>query len=549
MELFLSPPTFGLPTADPECLAALLLLQAVAPGLFGVRYLPSGKLLTTRRLPALHDLDAGVWVGGFDDIRDFLSRSGLSLDGHLSAVQTARLHAYASLVVSKGADLTLLSLYANDTNYHDHTRPALGKSLGLPWSYSIPDGVRRRSTRRAGELGVVQAGGADDGDANDAGWDCAPAGEDDASTTSGWTRPRMPDLGLWSGNGGATGADDTPDTSLRHTNPTSSQTPAAAGGNARRGGAVALSLAQQAQLDRVHAICDTLYGAVEHRLSRSRFIDLDDARGSDAALTPKRSAAERRGSPRKPSDTDRKDVRAGASSGARPTSLDVLAAAHILFHTTPAPPRAFLRRRVRDEYPRCARYAEDLKGLWLSSLSDSSTGSAEGSLSASEPIRILSHSAFYDPDRAADAAALGGAGDSDGSSSGQGWLGRHLWAVWQELDPISGLLPDTGPSEDDVLAGRRQDPEQLKRDAWRKWREKVYFLGAAVAGLAVFAVANGIVRLSFGDEGDDDDDFYDEDEIEDDGEIQDDGGYSSQGDAMEHDEDDDDDDDDDIDVD
>ena len=550
MELYLSPPAFGLPAGDADSLATLLLLQAAAPGLFGVRYIPSGKLLTTRRLPSLHDPSAGVWVSGFDDVRDYLDRSGLSLDDHLTKLQTARLHAYAAFVAAKGTDLTLCSLFAEDTNYFNYSRALLGKSLGLPWSYTRPDVFRRRATARAAELGIV-ADGQNAGDGiNAQGWECPASAEDDVDVGWAWKRPRMPDLGLWStsdndpgrisdGSGAGPGSDASGTSS---------------GGGGRRG--VVASLAQQAQLDRVNAMCDTLYAAIENRLTRSRFIALEDDSNDAAAIhtsTPSRTGSGGRGSDtisNTPRNKRSEDTTAPSSSGTRPTSLDVLAAAQLLFHLTPTPPRGFLRRRLRSEYPRCARYAEDLRNLWLSTASASTDTPA---------YTVLSTSPFYDPHPHTVTTTDGGG--NGGGGSGGSWLRRHLLALWSELDPISGLLPDYTDTESLLTPGNSstggggggRSEEDVRRAIWNRWRDKVIFLGTAVAGLAVFVVVNGLVRISFDD--DDDEGFFDEDGagIEDDGSVQDDGDFVSDNDGgqpeYDNDDGDDDGDDDELDVD
>ncbi|QSL66957.1 hypothetical protein MERGE_001344 [Pneumocystis wakefieldiae] len=114
-ELHIHFPGFDLPSIDPYCLSVLCYLQITAPGLYSVIYSNNNTLSPTGKLPALRD--SGTWVGGWNNIIDYLKQKGFDADHFLTDIQKADSIAYESLINGLGFDLTLFNIYVDDENY------------------------------------------------------------------------------------------------------------------------------------------------------------------------------------------------------------------------------------------------------------------------------------------------------------------------------------------------------------------------------------------------------------------------------------------------
>ncbi|BFZ53053.1 hypothetical protein PYCC9005_000076 [Savitreella phatthalungensis] len=519
MELYVDPPLDGtsVVAGSGECVGAVMLLEAVACGRYGVRYVGSGVVVRCGVVPALHDLESGVWVCGYGEIRDFLARTyDLTLDHHhtsLTDLVHARRHAYEALIATRAADLTALWLYAEDTNYAGYTRPAVSKSLGMPFAYSVPAARRRRALVRAKELGFLEGAGHGMGP-GEVGWEC-PAGEGEVGRSeASWSRPSF---GVWSRGTGP----ESQSATQRAGEGSGSATPAA-----RTPGSttVAGTLLQQALAHKLEAIADTVYGALESRLQRSRFLCFDDD-DEDQVASPSSAAGGGSASPQKavhaPSGLHYSPQKGGGTNSAsrhdrktghRLSSVDVLAAAHLLIHlSAAAAPRGLVRSRLRDEYPRVARYAEDVRATIFDDAVDGSqiTVLSRGLLDA-----VLPRVSLPNASPAERASALGKVALKSV---------RDFAVSWNPLGPF--LPPrrneaaeyEADDEEDEETtqangagASVRKTPEERHAARFAAWKSKAIFVATGLAGLIWFVVSNGLVQVSF----DDDEESEDEDDEE-----------------------------------
>ncbi|KTW31646.1 hypothetical protein T552_00284 [Pneumocystis carinii B80] len=156
LELHIHFPGFDLPSIDPYCLSVLCYLQITAPGLYSVIYSNNNTLSPTGKLPALRD--SGTWIGGWNNIIDYLKQKGFDADDSLTDIQKADSIAYESLIHGLGFDLTLFNIYVDDENYSNVTRPLYyKKSFSFLSSYLALVHVRNFAKKRTEYFDIKQA--------------------------------------------------------------------------------------------------------------------------------------------------------------------------------------------------------------------------------------------------------------------------------------------------------------------------------------------------------------------------------------------------------
>ncbi|KAF8452963.1 outer mitochondrial membrane transport complex protein-domain-containing protein, partial [Terfezia claveryi] len=161
LELHIWGPAFGLPSIDPECLAAIAYFRCIpdlnprSPTPKPWRIVPSSNplLSPTRTLPALRD--EHVWIGGgFNGVVEYLrkkSEGEWDLDMDLRGESTNGRHvAYSSFIKSRLGSLLDISLYVSEVNYANATRPEYSKRGMLPWpvQYYVPGQKRAQAWER-----------------------------------------------------------------------------------------------------------------------------------------------------------------------------------------------------------------------------------------------------------------------------------------------------------------------------------------------------------------------------------------------------------------
>ena len=155
-ELHIWGPSFGLPSIDAQCLAAVAYLkQCISPDAW--RLIPSSDpaINPLGQLPALKDGES--WVAGYGNIVNYLrvcSFGEQDLDKNLSPSQQADSAAYTSFIESRGQPLLDLSLYVSTQNYTKYTKPALGDILKWPNSWFVPHKLREAAKKRSEHLGL-----------------------------------------------------------------------------------------------------------------------------------------------------------------------------------------------------------------------------------------------------------------------------------------------------------------------------------------------------------------------------------------------------------
>lgn len=156
LELHIWGPAFGLPSIDPQCLAAVCYLKQTLPD-DAWSLIPSSNpnICPHAELPALRN--DKIWVSGFDDIVVYLRQTSGGkwyLDNNLNDTQQADLIAFSSFIQSRGQPFLDLSLYVSSDNYLTCTRQALGDLLSWPESWTIPHLLRDQAKRRSEHLGL-----------------------------------------------------------------------------------------------------------------------------------------------------------------------------------------------------------------------------------------------------------------------------------------------------------------------------------------------------------------------------------------------------------
>ncbi|OAA55311.1 mitochondrial import receptor subunit [Niveomyces insectorum RCEF 264] len=164
LELHVWGPAFGLPSIDPECLAAVAYLARAAPERAAWSLVATSPSAVPDTLPALRDAHTGRWVAaGFDAIVAYLrARTAetqspftdldAGLDG--SAAAAADTTAYAAFLRAEAGPLVSLSLYVSSANWAATTRPAYSRLLPFPLTWLEPPAVRAAHATRAAHLGL-----------------------------------------------------------------------------------------------------------------------------------------------------------------------------------------------------------------------------------------------------------------------------------------------------------------------------------------------------------------------------------------------------------
>ncbi|EPS43859.1 hypothetical protein H072_2183 [Dactylellina haptotyla CBS 200.50] len=145
---------FGLPSLDPECLAAIAFLSAAIPQDLWVLVESNNVSISPNgALPALKD--GSQYIGGFDSIVSYLSSrsSGRSdIDRNLSEIQKAQATAYRSFIRKTCLPITSLSLYVTSKNWVRITRPLYSTFLRFPLQYEIPHSHHARAIAATSHL-------------------------------------------------------------------------------------------------------------------------------------------------------------------------------------------------------------------------------------------------------------------------------------------------------------------------------------------------------------------------------------------------------------
>ncbi|KAK6528810.1 hypothetical protein TWF694_004043 [Orbilia ellipsospora] len=154
MELHVWSRAFGLPSLDPECLAAIAFLSTAVPqDLWVLVESNNTNLSPNGALPALKD--GSRWIGGFDSIVSYLSSrsSGRSdLDRNLSEIQKAEAVAYRSFIRQTCLPIISLSLYITSRNWVQVTRPLYSTFIRFPIQYEIPHTHHARAVSATSHL-------------------------------------------------------------------------------------------------------------------------------------------------------------------------------------------------------------------------------------------------------------------------------------------------------------------------------------------------------------------------------------------------------------
>lgn len=154
LELYIWGPAFGLPSIEPECLAALSYLAYVVPRQDWI--LIAGNDVTVspdQILPALHHI--GVWISGYLNIVSYLTKhTSYSSEHDLSSTQRANSLANGSYLNSRGSALLAAALYASPSAWSEVTRPAYSSLLPFPLTWTIPLNLRSAAIAKMEQLGL-----------------------------------------------------------------------------------------------------------------------------------------------------------------------------------------------------------------------------------------------------------------------------------------------------------------------------------------------------------------------------------------------------------
>lgn len=147
MQLYVLGPAFGLPSIDPECLAAIALLQLYSPG--GWTLVPTHDLAF--RLPRLVDFE--LIVSGYKQIAEHITTQIIRDFGDTNVKQRADSTAISSFIQSKAQLLVDISLYVSYENYSS-TRSAFTRILTWYANYITPPSRRKDARARTKHLGI-----------------------------------------------------------------------------------------------------------------------------------------------------------------------------------------------------------------------------------------------------------------------------------------------------------------------------------------------------------------------------------------------------------
>ncbi|CAK7212606.1 hypothetical protein SBRCBS47491_001523 [Sporothrix bragantina] len=161
LELHIWGAAFGLPSIDPECLAAVAYLSVAAPR-DAWTVVATSPSAVPHTLPALRDAQTGRWLAaGFESLIAFVrsqatsspSSSFTDLDASLTPAQVADATAYTAFLRAEAAPLLALSLYVSSANWVATTRPAYSHILPFPLTWIEPPSIRASHAAGAVHLG------------------------------------------------------------------------------------------------------------------------------------------------------------------------------------------------------------------------------------------------------------------------------------------------------------------------------------------------------------------------------------------------------------
>ncbi|EOD51359.1 putative mitochondrial import receptor subunit protein [Neofusicoccum parvum UCRNP2] len=156
LELHVWGPAFGLPSIDPECIAAVAYAKlTLREGSWVVVASHDVSKSPNTDFPALRN--GPTWVAGFKPIVQYLQRHSASEhnpDEHLTERERSDTTAFASFLRTNALPLLDLNLYTSAANYYQATAPAF--TALLPWhlNYTIPPARREAARARTQHLGL-----------------------------------------------------------------------------------------------------------------------------------------------------------------------------------------------------------------------------------------------------------------------------------------------------------------------------------------------------------------------------------------------------------
>ncbi|CAK7269979.1 hypothetical protein SEPCBS119000_003852 [Sporothrix epigloea] len=432
-ELHIWGPAFGLPSIDPECLAAVTYLSAAAPRdtWTVVATSPSAVSCT---LPALRDAQTGQWVAaGFDSLVAFVRArtppSFTDLDAGLTPVQVADATAYSAFLRAEAAPLLALSLYVSSANWIATTRPAYSRILPFPLTWIEPPAIRASHAAGAAHLGFSSLD--TDRDATD----------DDEQTSLTAALHAFPDR--------------IRNTVSRHSKQQQQPDNRSAKIKAQKPAAKSLSIA-----------------AAASRLSQVLTPEAKAQIRLDEAARACLSVLAQQKGDRQTFLRDSTETKVASNPISLPqlTSLDCLAYGYLALMTTPEVPRPFLRDAMYRHHRDLAVFVADVRQACLSSEPRASTV-AKSNAASSPTLRRYANPLWL--------RTLHGMVHSVPGLSGE-WL---IW-LWRSIHTDEG---------DDVSAGNNGNGDSLdalwRRDAKTNaasWQRSVAVL-TTLAGTALFA--------------------------------------------------------------
>ncbi|EKG15501.1 Mitochondrial outer membrane translocase complex Tom37/Metaxin [Macrophomina phaseolina MS6] len=156
LELHVWGPAFGLPSIDPECIAAVAYAKlTLRDGSWVVVASHDVDKSPNTDFPALRN--GPTWVAGFKPIVQYLQKHSASdhdPDGHLTERERADTTAFTSFLRTNALPLLDLALYTSAANYYQATAPAF--TALLPWhlNYTVPPARRDAARARTQHLGL-----------------------------------------------------------------------------------------------------------------------------------------------------------------------------------------------------------------------------------------------------------------------------------------------------------------------------------------------------------------------------------------------------------
>ncbi|KAK4454575.1 Tom37 C-terminal domain-containing protein [Podospora aff. communis PSN243] len=194
LELHIWGPAFGLPSIDPESLAAIAFITQTLPRDQYQLIQSSPSAVPTHQLPTIYNPTTQTYHSGYPSITTHLSSlvpASTKLPSRSTAATTT---AYTAFLTSHAAPLLALSLYVSSANWSSTVRPAYSKILPFPLGWTEPPAIRATMSRRAEHLGMLSL----DTDATEE----REEAEREAAAAQGWINVPK-EMGKAKGVGGA----------------------------------------------------------------------------------------------------------------------------------------------------------------------------------------------------------------------------------------------------------------------------------------------------------------------------------------------------------